>query len=191
MTKQTVGRIVAALVRQAELVHDVFVMGAAEAVGHIIAGIFGIEGHGHIQAVQPHLVRINLFVPETALGIAGLGLQLAVQLFYRLEIFLFRIAFNQFEQGPAGADMVQGIIGFLVPAANGTRRIDDGLVPVPDIFPYREEFIHIGAIQEGLQFQARGIIPFQSALQAVQFSGRRTTLQFGLHRPHQEGFLAG
>ena len=154
-----------------------------------IPGIFGIEGHGHIQAVQPHLVRVNLFVPETAFRIAGLVQQLPVQLFNRLEIFIFRGDTHQLEQGPSGTDMVQGIIGLLIPAANGTGRVDKGIVPVFHIRKRVLEALLIRAIQKGLQLQASGIIPFQSSLLAVQIGGRRTALQFRLHRPHQKTFF--
>ena len=58
-------------------VHELFV--AVNAAVHPVAAclILHIKGLGHVSAVQPDLVGIDLLVPEVALLRAGLGLQLA------------------------------------------------------------------------------------------------------------------
>jgi hypothetical protein len=42
-------------------------------------GVFGVEGLSHVQAIEPHLPWINLFVPKAAITGARMMLQLAAQ----------------------------------------------------------------------------------------------------------------
>ena len=52
-------------------------------------GILRIKRLGHVQTVQPHLMRIPLFVPEPAIAGARLGLELFSQQSRSLLIPLF------------------------------------------------------------------------------------------------------
>src|SRR5688500_3676968 len=50
-------------------------------------GILSIERLTHIQAVKPHLVRIDLLVPEPTFISPGMAFQLASQQVYRFLVF--------------------------------------------------------------------------------------------------------
>lgn len=62
-----------------ELIHDVVNSLLVLAPGEVPHGILGVERLGHVQPVEPHLVRVDLLVPESPVGVAGLRLQLGVE----------------------------------------------------------------------------------------------------------------
>ena len=135
-------------------------------VFHITFGIFGIEGLRHIKAVQPHLLRIDLFMPETALFCAGLAAELAVKGVHSPAVFLLAGEIIQGEKGPAGADMVQRIVALLV-FVNVPAIVYNGIIPAVYITHKRVVHIHkpiVGGldmihVQYCGKLQAGGVIP--------------------------------
>ena len=71
--------------------------------------VFGAEGLGHVGAVQPHLVGIDLLVPVTAAGGAWLQVELVVQELRSLGILCLRGGAVEEEHGAAHLDVVEGV----------------------------------------------------------------------------------
>ena len=79
-----------------------------------MALIQGVEGLGHIQAVQPDLVGVNLLVPEVALHGAGLAEKLAPQHVGGLAVLLLVGLIIEGEEHAALVDVVQIILALVV-----------------------------------------------------------------------------
>src|SRR5437773_4730119 len=72
--------------------------------------ILRVERLGHVQAVKPHLIGIDLLVPEPAVGSTWLGLQLSAQKRGRLEVlFFFRDLIEQ-QQNSAVEYVVEVVV---------------------------------------------------------------------------------
>ena len=126
--QQPGARVAGVLLHHHDLVHDVVKS------GRLIEGarIFRVEWPGHIHAVQPHLVGVDLFVPETARPGARLRPELRAQQVHRLlKPFLAGGAVEQ-EQQPPGIDLVEVVFADPV-GQNIPRRGDQRVQVVPDI----------------------------------------------------------
>ena len=76
--------------------------------------IQGGEGLGHVDAVQPDLIGVNLLVPEAALPRAGLRFQLPPQKIGGFFVLFLACFFKQREQHPAFVHIVQRVaFGFV------------------------------------------------------------------------------
>jgi hypothetical protein len=96
---------------------------------HVIPrGIFGIKRPCHIQAIQPHLVGVDLFVPESAAEGAHLMLKLVDQNTDRSSIPRVAGRLKQWEQQPARVNLIQVIFIYLV-AAYLSLRVDKMVNP--------------------------------------------------------------
>jgi len=73
--------------------------------------ILRIERPGHVDAVEPHLVRIDELVPEAARARARLSRKLLAQERNRLPETRVAAGLVQRKQQPAGRDLVQVVIG--------------------------------------------------------------------------------
>ena len=95
-------------------VHELLV--AVNAAVHPVAAclILHVEGLGHVGAVQPDLVGIDLLVPEVALLGAGLGLQLAADRLNGVAVALVAGQVVQRKQVFALVDVVQVVLGGVV-----------------------------------------------------------------------------
>src|SRR2546430_12905713 len=82
--EQTGFRIARARLHPNELLRDI-VEGCVLVKGR---GVLGVERLAHVQAIEPHLVRINLLVPKATLMRARLRLQLFAQQIGSLLVFL-------------------------------------------------------------------------------------------------------
>jgi hypothetical protein len=70
-------------------------------------GVPGVERRGHINAVKPHLVRIDLFVPKAPLTRPGLRLELSHQQAHGLPISLVARLLIQSEKEFASVDLIK------------------------------------------------------------------------------------
>src|SRR3990172_165512 len=70
-------------------------------------GILSQEGSRHVNSIQPHLVGIDLLVPESIAFIARLGSQLFNQQIERLTIPLINGSFQSAEKQFAWVDLVE------------------------------------------------------------------------------------
>ena len=105
MLEQAGFRVAHVAVHQQELLRDVVeVFGGLEG-----DGVLGAEGLGHVGAVEPHLVGVDLLVPVAAAGRARLHRELAVQEFGGLGVA--RVLGDPIEQqdGAAHLNVVQGV----------------------------------------------------------------------------------
>ena len=72
-------------------------------------GVRGAEGLGHVGAVEPHLVGVDLLVPVAAAGGAGLQGELVVEELGGLGVlFLLGDAVDE-QDGAAHLDVVEGV----------------------------------------------------------------------------------
>ena len=120
-------------------VHELLV--AVDAALHlVVAGlILHVEGLGHVGAVQPHLPRIDVLVPEVALLGAGLGEQLAADGVDGLAVLLVPEDVVQDEQVLALIHVVQvvllGVVG--LDGAVLLHKVVDESLESPDTFCLR------------------------------------------------------
>ena len=88
-----------------------YCLNLAQDVGKIAAAeagfVQGAEGLGHINAVQPHLIRVYRLVPEVSLRRPRLKIQLSAQNFSGFPVFFLSRLFVQGEQRPSLVDVVQ------------------------------------------------------------------------------------
>ena len=190
------GRGIESMLRhRPELEGDVFEARRFQAVRDETQGILRIERLGHVESVQPHLLRIDLLVPETAFRGAGLALDLMVKRIHRHTVLLFPGQFIEAEKGPARTDMVRRIIRnfvFVDPAG----RVDDRIIPGVDVIQERF-FASLGMtgcvpvidVEEGLEFQAGSIVPFEFSFLAVDPGGFGIPRDFAPDKPDGEGLL--
>ena len=150
--------------------------------------IFRVERSSHINAVQPHLMRVNLFVPEAAIRIARLPFELAVKQIERFLILrILRLLINT-EKDFTGVDTVETVIGQLI---SGNRPvfmyhcvcISDGVITNLLIA------IRIIYIEHSPQFKSVTIVPFQFRLE-IELPGFGATDHFRFSHPHRPGQFA-
>ena len=130
----------------------------------VAIGIFGIEGSTHVHAIEPHLVRIDLLVPETSIGIARLSIELAskqVQCFLVLHIFgLFIDAEKDFPR----IHTIKAILFQLI-FLDGTVVVDHRIGVCQGIVIKLLVAIAIVHVEHGLKLQPMTIIPLQLRLE--------------------------
>ena len=168
-----------------ELVHDVVDSFLVPGPGEVPRGILGVERLGHVQSVEPHLVRVDLLVPEAPVGVAGLLLQLGVERVERHLIAHVARAVVQFEKGAPGTDVVEVVfrlpIGQHLPA--GTHdRVEITLGIGRELL----DAVHPAGIRDGEQFESRGVVPLHlPGGNAVEVRRRRVADDFA--RGHADG----
>ena len=106
-------------------------------------GELGIERGGHIDTVQPHLVGIDLLVPEAPFLSAWMGPQLLPQQRSSLFVALVTGGFVQEEQQLALVDLVKIVL---------FRTIG------PDAAIWTDEFVNI-PLDKGIDFLLTGFLP--------------------------------
>lgn len=79
--------------------------------------------------------------------------------------------------------MVGGEVGELV-SFDAAVFLYDAVIPFFYIIEDGVVSVTLEYIQETLQFQARGIIPFQSSFEKVKLGGIRTSKHFALHNSY-------
>ena len=163
-------RIIRMLRHRQEMPDDIRIDRRLQILRKISGSIFRIERLGHVQSVQPHLLGIDLLVPETAFRRPRLVDQLVEQHVHRLAVFLLSGQIVKPQQGTSRTDVVGREVGFLV-FVDGSGRIDDGIVPAVDILQDFIPAIQFVNVKESLEFQTGGIIPLQIALLSVQPGG--------------------
>ena len=180
MPQQARGGIEGAVIDQAELVRDVGEVARFQRIRHEPRRIEGVEGLGHVQAIQPHLLRIDFFVPEASFRSAGLLPDLQVERIHHLAVLLPAGQFIQAEEGAARADMVHGIGAALV-VRDAPVGVDDGIIPGIHIVEDGRIAVAVKHIQEGKQLQARGIVPLERAFAPVQPGSVRAAGHLAAH----------
>ena len=99
------------LLDQIELQHDVVPRG--DVVGLEVRGICSVELVGHVDAVEPHLVRVRWgTMPEASLGIAWEAVELSAQgRGCDLVLFLFAASLvPEVKHVVTGTNVVQGVV---------------------------------------------------------------------------------
>ncbi len=131
MLQQAGVRIAHVLVHEEELVGDVVeVGGGLEGDGEL-----GAEGFGHVGAVEPHLVGVDLLVPVAAAGGARLKGELIVEELGGAGVLGVLGDAVEEEDGAAHLDVVEGVgLGLVADdcAVGGDAWIDGGLDEVED-----------------------------------------------------------
>jgi hypothetical protein len=98
-------------------------------------GVFGAKGFGHVSAVEPHLVGIDLLVPVAAGGSARLKGELIVEKLRGERVLGLRCDAVEEEDGAAHLDVVEGVgLGLVAhnAAIGGDAWIDGCLDEVED-----------------------------------------------------------
>ena len=139
--------------------------------GIVNGRIVGVEGLGHVQAVQPHLMGVGLLVPEAPFAGAGMVLELVAQGLHGGHPAGIAGAVVEDEEGVAGADVVGVEVGLLVLVddAGGVHR---SFVPVLHVI---ENVLIPGSLavclpyfEEGHQLEAGGVVPLEPSLHPVE-----------------------
>src|SRR6185437_4033545 len=129
MIKETGGFVAGMLFDRYELFCDI----VEDAILMEEPGIFGKEGLGHIEPVEPYLLRIFLFVPEAAFASARLFAQLTSQCRGGLVIVLLPRDLIEHQQD-ATAEHVIEVIVFQLIGADIAFLIDEAIHLVLDVF---------------------------------------------------------
>ncbi len=127
---------------------------------------------------------IDLLVPETAVIVAGMLLQLPEKRVEHLGIARLAGTLGDDEERAAGANMIEVVLLFLV---GNDRSVGphDGVIVAQGIVVEIGTPVSIGGIDHGQQFQTGSIIPFDLALgNAIERRGRRMTGDFALDHPY-------
>ena len=141
LTVQIAGVIIEPLVRIIKIFADVAELGGdvRSALQAAEAGVIGgAEGLGHVQPIQPDLLRINLLVPEVAAGAAGMGGQTVNQKINRLAVpFIAGLIQGEEEDAAAvgGIDvvLVQRVIGDDALGGDHLLQIAENEIPIRGI----------------------------------------------------------
>ena len=130
----------------------------------VAVSVFRQVRHAHIDAVQPHLVRIDLLMPETSVLVPGLPVELGtnqVQSFLILRVFRLLV---DAEQDLARIDAVEAVFLYLV-LLDGAVGIDHGIGIRQGIIEKLRVAITVVHIEHRSQFQPMTIVPLQSRLE--------------------------
>ena len=113
----------------------------------ISLGVLCIEREGHIEAVQPYLMRVYLLVPEFSRLSTGLGIDLLAYLsgYPAVALVLVAVHVVQIEIDSCRTDMVDIVIGFLV-FVDLALFISHCVGPVTDILHDLGELIASGCV---------------------------------------------
>ena len=133
----------------------------------IAAGVLRVERLGHVETIQPHLVRVYGLMPETSFAGARVPGKLLAKGVHRHAVLLLPGPVQELEQRLSRAYVVGGIIAQLVGSDLPVLR-DDVIIPLLDIIEYVIPSVALSNVQESLQLQAGSVVPLQFALQAVQ-----------------------
>ena len=131
MSEQAGVRIAHVLVHEEELAGDVVEVGGLLEGG----GVLGPKGLGHVGAVEPHLVGVDLLVPVAAAGGAGLKGELVVEELGGAGVLGVLGDAVEEEDGAAHLDVVQRVrVGFVAGdcAVGGDAGTDRGLDEAED-----------------------------------------------------------
>ena len=158
--------------RRDELVHDVidglFVFDS----GEVPRSIFGIERLGHVKPVEPHLMRIDLLVPESAVVVAGLLPQLREERVERCFIAHVARTVVQREQRTPRTNVVEIVFRLLV-GQHAPVGLHDGVVIAQRIVEEIGTVVRLARVHHGQQFESRGVVPLDFAGgDAVERHGR-------------------
>ena len=102
-------RLIGVLIRQLQLLRRVADTRIADTRRIVLRhqAVFHIERRGHMQPIQPHLVGVALFVPESPVGCARLPAQLVAQHVCRPQVLFIPRRLVEIQQLPPVADVVQ------------------------------------------------------------------------------------
>ena len=151
--------------------------------------IFGIERLGHIQPVQPYLVRIHGLVPEYPVSCTRLAVKLCAHLPEHTAVSLLPCHPVQAEEHPGRADMVHIEGRFLVLVH---RAVLPGYCvgPFLNIFYGIVQVIALCHIHERQEFESGSIVPLQFPLTAVKICSLRIARHLREHHPYGDRSLA-
>ena len=158
------------------------------AFAQLAHGILGIERLGHVESVEPHLVRIGQLVPKSPVVVAGMLLQLTEKRVENLGVTCLARTLGQDEKGSAGADMVEIVLLFLV---GQHRRVGphDGIVIAPGILVEIGAVVSVGRVDHGQQFKPCRVVPLDFAWgDSVERRGRRVAGDFAFGHPHGQRY---
>ena len=117
-----------------------------------------IKRFGHVQPIQPHLLRVDLFVPEAAFSGARLRAELTTQRFNGGAVAgVFRPGQERKEQPPL-IDLVEIELVFLV-ANDGTLGIDEAVHVAADVIGIVGPTRRFANAVNRQQDQAGGVVP--------------------------------
>ena len=169
MAEEACSRVQSVLRTCCELMDDVCKERVLLLIRSISLCILGIERQGHVEAVQPYLMRIYLLVPE----LSGLCARLVVDLLAdhpghaAVTLVLVSIHVMQVEIDAGRTYVVHIVIGLLV-LIDDTLLCRHGVSPVADIIHDLRKIISLGRVKEGLELESCRIVPFPFAVPAVQ-----------------------
>ena len=158
--------------------------------GHVLAvatAIFGHERRAHVEPVEPHLVRVDLLVPESALARARMGAHLCPQQVGGLAEALFVGLVVEVEQELARVDVVDVILGRVV-VEDGARgvyhRVGVGVDVVEDVFAA----VAFGHFDEREELEPRAVVPAQRCPE-VEVGRVGHAFHFRLRHQHRQRFV--
>ena len=105
-------------------------------------GILGIERLSHVETIEPHLMRIDLFVPEPTVRRSRMRLQLLTKQCGSFPVFFLTCHFVKQQQAATGIDVVEVVLSYVV-SANTAVGVDE----VVDSFLYETEVTTIACIK--------------------------------------------
>ena len=188
MTIHLRGRIVGMLTHYNELTGHIFEISSLLLGGNKLMHIFSIIRSAHIQTIQPHLMRINLLVPETAVLRTRMRHQLRKERIHRNFVASLAMTFVHIEKHLAGTNMVDIVVGKFITGDDAffvDHRVDIMLGVVP------ETFVACGSsqIHKGQHFDTRSIVPLELSVHFIQISAVGNTLHFAFSHPNRQRFL--
>ena len=139
----------------------------------VTVSILRIKWLPHIKPIQPHLILINLLVPETAIGITRMRIQLTAQQIQCFLVFLVLSLLVNTEKHLSGIQTVNII--FLQFISFDRAILMNHCISIShSIIKKLLITVCIIYIQHSLKFQAMTVIPLQTGLK-IQLPGFGTT----------------
>ena len=172
-----------------EVVRDITEKGIPLLFRRKLSSVFRIERLGHIETVQPYLVRINLLVPECPFGSTRMGVELFADFPQHAAVFLISRIVIQSVIDTCRTYMVHIVVLLLV-CNDLSVIIGHGIRPVSHIVHGIGKVITLRHVQKRKQFQTCGIVPFELALTSVKPGGLGIPEHLGVHHPDGVWFSA-
>ena len=125
----------------------------------VLVVVDGVEGLAHEEAVEPHLVGVDLFVPEASFGYSGVVLNLVVECVEGCEVFGVGCAAVGFDEECAVFDLVDVVFGYFV-GADCSVGCYEGVDVCEDVFFNVGHGVAVGHAEHCVEFGADGVGPF-------------------------------